>query len=278
MSECREKTNKKIALLSIPFDENSSFCKGPAKAPKAIISALTGGSLNRGTENNQLLKWGENIIEKDLLSPTTPENFFTNIVDSISTLLKQKFRIISLGGDHSITYPIVHAYAQNFQDINIVHLDAHSDLYHEFKGNPFSNASPFARIMENKLAKSLHQYGIRTLTQHQIAQANKFRVNVNEMKDWPSSLPKLKGPIYLSIDIDAIDPAFAPGVSHREPGGLNSREVINLIHQLPKNVIGIDIVEYNPDKDIDDLTANLAAKLVKESAGIMLASFEPFPK
>ena len=262
----------KIALVSIPFDENSSFCKGPAKAPEKIIAALTSGSLNKGTENGQLLSFGENIVVTPPIQIDHNNEFIQSLATPIAELIKKGFKIISLGGDHSVSFPIVKGFAEHYDNLNIVHLDAHSDLYHEFNGNPLSNACPFARIMENNLASSLHQFGIRTLTQHQIDQAQKFGVQVNQMKDWPVTMPKIDGPIYLSIDIDAIDPAFAPGVSHREPGGLSSRDVINLIHQLPNTVVGVDIVEYNPDKDIDDLTANLAAKLVKEAAGKLLAS------
>ena len=93
------------------------------------------------------------------------------------------------------------------------------------------------------------------------------------MKDWPMAKSLVfNHPVYLSLDIDGIDPAFAPGVSHREPGGLSSRDVINFIHQINMPIVGADIVEFNPNKDIDNMTSQLAAKLVKEIAGKMLLS------
>jgi agmatinase len=260
----------KVSVLSIPYDDNSSFLKGPAKAPKMILESLLSGSLNKGTENGVLLDWGSNIELAGDVEISKADVFVSSIENRVNDLLAAGNKVLSLGGDHSVSYPIVKAFASHYPNLHIVHLDAHSDLYHEFKGNPYSNACPFARIMESNLAVSLHQYGIRTLTQHQIDQAEKFSVNVNQMKDWPCKLPEIDGPVYLSVDIDAIDPAFAPGVSHREPGGLTSREVINLIHQLKPNLVGADIVEYNPDKDIDNITSNLSAKLVKEIAGKML--------
>jgi arginase family enzyme len=114
--------------------------------------------------------------------------------------------------------------------------------------------------------------GIRTLNLHQTEQIKKFNVESLEMRNWPLSQPlKFDHPVYLSLDIDGIDPAFAPGVSHREPGGLTTREVINLIHQINMPLVGADIVEYNPNKDIDNMTSQLAAKLVKEVAGKMLS-------
>jgi len=261
----------KVALIGIPYDENSSFCKGPAKAPNIIKQTLLTGSLNKGCENGQLIDVGKNVELLPDITVANPNFFFETIEQQVCQYLEQGYRLVTLGGDHSISYPIINAYNKFYPDLTIIHIDAHSDLYHEFKGNLYSNASPFARIMENKLATGLHQFGIRTLTEHQRKQANKFNVHVNEMKDWPNKLPNLDGPLYISIDIDAIDPAFAPGVSHREPGGLSSRELINIIHQVSGIVVGIDIVEFNPDKDIDNLTANLAAKLVKETLGKLLA-------
>ena len=125
--------------------------------------------------------------------------------------------------------------------------------------------------MENGLAKRLVQVGIRTMTKHQREQANRFGVEVIEMKDWTSGFRlKADGPIYISLDIDAIDPAFAPGVSHHEPGGFSSRDVISMLQQLKGNVVGADLVEFNPTRDPSGMTAMLAAKLYKEILDVLL--------
>lgn len=131
----------------------------------------------------------------------------------------------------------------------------------------------FARIMEEELAKRLVQVGIRTLNQHQKEQAEKYSVEVHQMKDFDSRQfkPKFDGPVYITFDIDGLDPAFAPGVSHHEPGGLSVREALNIIQDIDVPVIGADIVEYNPSRDINDMTAMVAAKLLKEIAGKMLS-------
>jgi arginase family enzyme len=119
--------------------------------------------------------------------------------------------------------------------------------------------------MENQLAKRLVQIGIRTLTPHTREQAKKFSVEVIEMKDWKDSITfNFDGPIYISLDLDALDPAFVPGVSHYEPGGFSTRQVISVIHQLKGNIVGADIVELNPSRDYNDMTAMVAAKLFKE--------------
>jgi arginase family enzyme len=117
------------------------------------------------------------------------------------------------------------------------------------------------------------QVGIRTLNDHQREQSLRFGTEIIEMKDFSAEqIPLFKNPVYLSIDLDGIDPAFAPGVSHHEPGGLSSREVINIIHHIKGNIIGADIVELNPLRDSNGITASLAAKLCKEILARMILS------
>lgn len=141
--------------------------------------------------------------------------------------------------------------------------------FHE--GNRYSHACPFARIMESRPTDRLIQIGIRTLNPHQREQAEKFGVEVHEMRHWKDDIDlRLKGPIYISLDLDVFDPAFAPGISHPEPGGLSPREVFGLLQGIRAPVVGADIVEYNPLRDLNDMTAMLAAKCLKELAGKML--------
>jgi arginase family enzyme len=156
-----------------------------------------------------------------------------------------------------------------------VHFDAHPDLYDDLEGNRFSHACPFARIMEEGLAERLVQIGIRTMTGHQRDQAERFGVEVHEYRTWNRSLPDdLNGPVYVTIDVDALDPAFAPGVSHHEPGGMTTRELLSCLHELAAGlvpVVAADVVEINPRRDVNDMTAMVGAKLVRELLGLMLS-------
>src|SRR5262249_42286154 len=149
--------------------------------------------------------------------------------------------------------------------LTILHFDAHPDIYDDFQGNPRSHGSPFARIMEERLADRLIQAGIRTATGHQRDQVKRFAVEMIEAQHWLDDLRlEFTPPVYISLDIDALAPACAPGVSHREAGGLSPRQIINLIHTVHQPIVGADIVEYNPRRDVSDLTAVAAAKLLKE--------------
>lgn len=257
----------KIIIQGIQFDAHSSYQQGPKLAPPLIREALYCGSLNLYAENGISIE-NDQIEDK---GDFEIEDYFT-IEEITKKHLHNAEKVLTLGGDHSISFPILKAYQKKYPKIDILHIDAHSDLYDDFEGDKYSHACPFARIMENKLATRLVQVGIRTLNTHQAKQAEKYNVEIHQMKDLDvSKLPKFKNPLYISLDMDAFDPAFAPGVSHHEPGGLTSREVINLIHSIDAEIIGADIVEYNPHRDFQNMTAFLGAKMMKELLAKMMS-------
>ena len=262
-----------VVTVDIPFDEFSSFLRGPALAPPKIREAFHSDSSNYFTESGIDLKAHAQVKEWEALQLPKGVSAINAIEESITKILLQHERILSLGGDHSITYPVIKAFAKKYKDLTILHLDAHPDLYDEFEGNKFSHACPFARIMEGGFAQRLVQVGIRTMNDHQRNQSKRFGTEVLEMKDWtPQRRFKFNGPVYISLDMDAIDPAFAPGVSHHEPGGFSSREIISVLQNINANVVGADIVEFNPTRDPSGITAMLAAKLYKEMLDLMLRS------
>jgi arginase len=259
-------------LLGIPLDHNSSFLRGPAQAPPLIRQAFHSDAWNHFTETGvDLDAPGAFEDAGDLQNMEAPDAYECT-ESAIAQIIESKKRPFSLGGDHSITYPILRAIGKCIPGITFVHFDAHPDLYADYEGNPHSHASPFARILEEQLIQRLVQIGIRTLNAHQRSQAKKYGVEIYEMNDLPDPANlNLAGPIYVSFDLDVLDPAFAPGISHWEPGGLTSREAIHYLHALPVPIIGADIVEFNPARDPTGLTASVAAKILKELLGKMLA-------
>ena len=260
----------KLSLLGIPWDENSSHLRGAAGAPPLIRQAVGAASSNLSCENGLEYNALDLVDLGDLPSDLTGMAMFEQIEATVGAALDQHRRVISLGGDHAITYPILRAYAKRYPDLSIIHIDAHSDLYDDYAGNRFSHASPFARILEEGLAKRLVQVGIRTMTRHLREQVERFGVEVFEMKDWrDDQYLDFDSPVYLSVDLDGLDPAFAPGVSHPEPGGLSVRQALSLIQQSNGTIVGADIVEYNPTLDPTGITAMVAAKLLKEIAARM---------
>ncbi|MCK5662845.1 MAG: arginase family protein, partial [Thiotrichaceae bacterium] len=210
--------SKKIILQGLQFDDKSSFMRGAAEAPPAIRAILNNGAGNFFTESGINLE--EHPFEdKGDFSITN----YLDIVEITRNNLEADVPLITLGGDHSITYPVVKAVASRHSAIDILHFDAHADIYDEFEGDKYSHACPFARILEEKLTENITQVGIRTLNTHQKEQAIKFKVDIREMRNLKTDdLRTFKNPLYISLDMDVFDPAFAPGVSHHEPGGLSS--------------------------------------------------------
>jgi agmatinase len=269
----------RITLIGFPYDENSSYLRGAAGAPPLIREALQSESSNSSSESGiDLFAPGVLADAGDVL-PAVDETTLSRIEAAVEASLREGLHPIALGGDHAITYPILRAFAKRFPRLSLIHFDAHPDLYDEFGGSRLSHACPFARIMEERLAGRLVQVGIRTATRHQREQAARFGVEMLEMKNWP---PREKlvfdSPVYVSFDMDALDPAFAPGVSHPEPGGLSTREALAVIQAIDAPIVGADIVEFNPARDRSGLTAMVCAKLVKEIAARMLETLPPTAK
>jgi len=261
----------KLAIIGIRYDENSSFTKGAADAPPQIRAALRSDAWNLTSENGTDLSGESTFFDAGDIEPVAGSDMLTLIENSIYTLIGDGLTPISLGGDHSITHPIVRAFARKYKDLSLLHFDAHPDIYDSYQGNRNSHASPFARIMEQKLVKRLVQVGVRTFTAHQREQIRKFGVETIEMRNVTPDLQlEFDSPVYISFDVDALDPAFAPGVSHREPGGLSTRQAIDLIQRLKGKVVGADIVEFNPRMDPLHVTGTVCAKLFKEIAAKML--------
>ena len=261
-----------IAVLGIPLDANSSHMTGPAKGPDAIRRVLHSGSGNHVTEHG-VDAVGMLDDRGDLNLTNSPGSIADAdaITEQVAAIVQADQRLISLGGDHSVTYPILRGFAQTFEQLTVVHVDAHPDLYDDLDGNPLSHASPFARALEAGCMQQLIQLGIRTATPHQLEQGERWNVEMYSPRTLSDFDPtRIDGPIYLSIDLDGLDPSCAPGVSHHEPGGLTMRELLDLIDALPSTMVGADIVELNPDRDVVDMTAAVAAKLLKEVAGAML--------
>jgi arginase len=259
----------RIAVLGVPFDEKSSYRRGAAGGPAAVRRVSTGKCYNEYSE------LGVNLAEETVLvdlgdvdTSGDPDKTFGNIEKAVAGILAKGAVPAVLGGDHSISYPVLKAFGGAGRAIDVLHFDAHPDLYEDLYGDRLSHACPFARIMEDGLAMNLVQVGIRAATPDHKALAARYGVRMIEMKDFREPLVlKFVNPLYISFDLDALDPAFAPGVSHHEPGGLSTRQVIRIIQGLKSPIAGFDIVELNPDRDASDITAAAAFKLVQEILG-----------
>jgi len=269
-----------VAILGVPYDEKSSFLRGPAKGPQAIREAWTGEEHSAWTELGVDLENALTMVDLGDLGVSGQFSQISGRIESaVRSVLEKDAVPIVLGGDHSISYPIVKAMAEKFRSLDILHFDAHPDLYEELYGDRYSHACPFTRILEEGLAKNLVQVGIRASVGEHWERAEAHHVRMIEMKDFSDELELVfDNPLYVSFDIDALDPAFAPGVSHRVPGGLSSRQALAVLHALKAEIAGMDMVEVNPDRDPSGITASAAAKIVMEMAGKIGLRRQPMSK
>lgn len=286
-SKFSTKSIPSIGLFGVNEDRNSSFLKGCRKAPAIIRESLYSSAFNTTSENRidiapHIKDFGD-VISKE----SSHKSLACEIDPIIDKIFKEKLNPVIIGGDHSISYSLVKSIKRylNNKPFIIVHFDAHPDIYDNFEDNKYSHASPFARICEdNGLITQLISIGIRTASKEQLIQMERFDVKTIEAKDFPSKgidieffLKKYindNDNVYISLDIDVLEPGICPGVSHREAGGLSSRQLIDAIHIIPGNIIGGDIVEYNPDRDIDNISASIASKLLKELCSKIISSKE----
>lgn len=260
-------------MIGLPTDSHSSFTRGPAEAPALIRKALFSDHSNLACERGPEI--GTDVHLEDLgdLPLAEGQEDHALIEEAARAAAAKGRRPVFLGGDHMVTGPIVAGLAAVHGPMHILHCDAHPDLYEDFGGDPLSHASPFARIMERGYARSLVQVGIRTLNGHCREQVQRYGVTVVSAADFVAEqVPLPSAPLYISLDLDVLDPAFAPGVSHHEPGGLSVRDLLRVLARVDGPIVGADLVEYNPRRDVNGVTAVVAAKLLKEllvlSAGV----------
>lgn len=262
-----------LVFVGLPDDSKSAYRKGTAKAPPLIRSAYDGDCHNSTTETGVDL-FGRVADLGDLPSEDSWEKTAQSYREFAAELFESSRTPFFAGGDHAVTVPIVDALAVLNEPVHFVQIDAHPDLYPEFDGDRYSNACVAARILEMEHIVSVTQIGIRTLNplQQEIADQYRDRLEIHYARELMSELPRLQdiaedAAIYLSLDIDGLDPAYAPGVSYPEPGGLTTRQVLNFLQNGHWKLIGMDVVEVNPELDVNNLTAILAGKIFHEAMG-----------
>jgi arginase len=255
------------ALLGIPTDARSSYLRGAAAAPARVRQALGSKAASGWAERLVRVECPDTLEDTGDVDCTEIEAVHERIEQAASAFARISRPFIALGGDHAVTYPILRGLKAGYRAVTVLQIDAHACLHDRYADDPLSHLCVAARVMEEQLAVRLVQAGVRTGSAHEHEQARRFNVEQIDMRAWADGArPSTSGLVYLSIDLDGFDPAFAPGVSHREPGGLTVREVLTVVDTIGGDLIGADIVEFNPSQDIGGLTAGLVAKLIKEIA------------
>ena len=276
-----------VAILGIPFDEATAMRPGSRQAPRAIRDASTRfGFLGKGKESkgffdinrDRNLMTGVRLVDcgdVDVIYFDQERNFRL-IYESVSKILASGALPIILGGDHSISYPVIRAY-ENFEPLRIILIDAHLDYKDELLGLKYTNTSPFRRAYELPFVEQIISFGIRGIksTDQELresrAHGNLVFSNYDVFEQGVASLfeklPQDLGNYYVSIDIDGLDPALCPGTESPEAEGLNFTHVKQIVQMASErgNLVGLDLVEVNPYLDISELTQHMAVQLLIET-------------
>ena len=283
---CENIKNAQVNIMGIPFDGAVSCGKGSALAPEKIRSLSK--YLPAFTEEGNPLK-GLNVYDDGDVPITLnwPE-YYATVEKEAKKLFESGNFCLFIGGDHSVSIPLTRAYGEHFKGkkIGIIHFDSHPDLCDEYDGSKWSHACPFRRAVQDVIEpKDLAQVGIRSYEEEEVAfyGANPELLLIKAYdvfnEGWQAVCEKLKNKfkeydvLYISLDIDVLDPAFAPGTGTPEAGGLSTRELMEIIKFLIANlpVAAMDIVEVSPPLDTpNQITSWAALKVIYEVFGKIL--------
>jgi agmatinase len=260
-----------VVVFGVPLDMATSGRPGARMGPDAIRRA----SVNLAWEGKKF-PWDFNVFDKtkvidsgDLVFDTgDAEDFTYRLEAATSEILKSGKTMLALGGDHFITLPILRAYAKHHGEMALIHFDAHTDTY--ANGSNYDHGTMFYHAPKEGLISAKHsvQIGIRTeYDDHGFNVINAMQANDQSAEEIVAQIRSIIGdkPVYITFDIDCLDPAFAPGTGTPVCGGLNSDKVLKIIRGLAGiNVVGMDVVEVSPPYDQSDLTALAGATIALE--------------
>ena len=285
LSVTRELKDVDVAVMGVPFDSGTSYRTGTRFGPRKIreTSLMIWG--HNSTLNVTPLKKLKVVDYGDVsVIPTSIEHTMTAITNTASKIIETGTTLITLGGDHSIALPLLRAHAKQHGPVSLVHIDAHIDTWEaEFEAVPYSHGTPFRYALKEGLIREgeymqigirgpvsgendyrdAKELGARTVTIHEVMEKGVKEV-LKEVHE------RMKGPVYVSIDIDSVDPAYAPGTGTPEVGGLSSYQLLQLIRGLHGlHLIGFDLVEVSPPYDHGDITAILASNIAFEYLSLL---------
>ncbi len=261
----------KVILYGMPMDWTVSYRPGSRFGPNRIREVSIGLEeyspyLDRELHEVPFFDAGD--IPLPFGNAQKSLDLIEEYVDSI--LEKGKFPL-GMGGEHLVSWPVFRAMHKKYPDLAIIHMDAHTDLREEYEGEPLSHSTPIRKVAGLIGPKNVFSFGIRSGMKEEFEWAKEAGMHISKfevLEPLKKVLPKLKGrPVYVTIDIDVLDPAHAPGTGTVDAGGITSKELLASIHAIAGSdvqVVGADLVEVAPVYDHSDQTANTASKLLRE--------------
>jgi agmatinase len=268
-----------IALLGIPFDGGTTYRPGPRFGPRHVRqqSAII-RPWNPALKVNPFAKYRVADFGDLAVNPLSIEDTFRLVAEQMQPLLRAGTRCISVGGDHSISLPLLRALHKAHGPVAVIQFDAHNDLWDQYFGCKYSHGTPFRRAIEEGLIREgcFLQVGLRgqVYSKHDFDFARKHKVRMITAEEYHAGgialfrkqLPAFRGkPVYVTLDIDCVDPAYAPGTGTPQVGGFTSAQIVELVRALRGlQILGCDLVEVSPPYDTGEITSLLAANLIYE--------------
>jgi agmatinase len=258
-----------VVLIGAPMEVTVSFRPGTRKGPEQIRLVSPGLEEYSLDLNRDLVDCCYYDAGDVVLPPGTLQESLRRIgAVTAKVLSSSKFPLV-IGGEHLVSLAVIKEVARVYPELAVIQLDAHADLREDYLGERYSHATVMRRVADLVGGENIYQLGIRSGTREEIEFGRKHtNLFFNELiQPLQEIIPLLKGrPVYVTLDIDVVDPAYAPGTGAAEPCGCTSREIIRALHLLGGiNVVGFDLVEVSPVYDFSERTALLAAKLVREA-------------
>ncbi len=273
--------NAQVLIFPVAYEGTVSYGAGTGAGAMAIVEASRNMELYEEETDAEVYKIGIHTLE-EFQPRATPEAMSNALYEETKNLLKAEKFVCMLGGEHSISAPVIRAHAEKFHNISILQIDAHADLRDEYDGTPHSHASIMARTVKDLRIPSV-QVGIRSLSADEALSLSDLPTRIFWAKDivgridWiDSAINSLTENVYLTIDIDGLDPSLVPTTGTPEPGGLGWYEVLTLIRKLAekRRIVGMDLVEF-AKTDNSDAPAFLCAKLVYKSLAYIFQDETP---
>jgi agmatinase len=271
-----------ILILPVSYEGTVSYGTGTGAGAMAIVDASRNMELYEEETDSEVYKLGIHTLDEFTPRPT-PEAMMDELYDYTKELLKSDKFICMLGGEHSVSAPIIKAHAEKYHNISVLQIDAHADLRDTYDGTPHSHASIMARVVKDLRIPSV-QVGIRSISGDEARSLSEglptkifWARDIVGKTDWiDSAIDSLTENVYLTIDIDGLDPSIVPTTGTPEPGGLGWYETLTLIRKLAqkKRIVGMDLVEYSYFENYDS-PAFLCSKLVYKSLAYIFNDRSP---
>lgn len=262
--------SSKAVIYGMPMDFTVSYRPGSRFGPARIRQASVGLEEYSPYLDKSILDLSY-FDAGDLLLPFgNAARSLDMIGDYVRGLLAEDKFPFGLGGEHLVSWPVIQAVYEKYPDLVIIHIDAHADLREHYEGEPLSHSTPIRKAAELIGGKNIYQFGIRSGSKEEFlyAREHTHMYPFDVVVPLKSALPKMgHRPVYVTIDIDVLDPSCAPGTGTAEAGGITSRELLEAIHLIAGsdvNVVGCDLVEVAPIYDPTEQTQIVAAKLIRE--------------